>query len=89
MNEMHATQTIDTPPLIVRILAMPANADEGALGCSEVFALLDEYTEMQATGRDTIAYHPLVHRHLQICPGCREEYEALLTMIVMDVAENR
>ena len=86
---MHATQTIDTPPLIVRILAMPVSAEEGALGCSEVFALLDEFTEMQAAGGDTVAYHPLIHRHLRVCPGCREEYQALLTMIVMDVAEYR
>ena len=86
---MHAIKTIDTPPLIVRILAMPASTEEGALGCSEVFALLDEFTEMQAAGRDTVAYHPLVYRHLRVCPGCREEYEGLLTMIVMDVAENR
>ena len=57
---MHATQTIDTPPVIVRILAMPVSAEEGALGCSEVFALLDEFTEMQAAGRDTVAYHPLI-----------------------------
>ena len=86
---MHATQTTNTPPLIVRILAMPASTEEGALGCSEVFALLDEFTEMQAAGGDTVAYHPLIHRHLRVCPGCREEYEGLLTMIVMDVAENR
>ena len=86
---MHATQTIHTPPVIVRILAMPSSTEEGALGCSEVFALLDEYTEMQAAGQDTVAYHPLVYRHLRVCPGCREEYEGLLTMIVMDVAENR
>ena len=68
---------------------MPVSAEEGALDCSEVFALLDEYTEMQAAGQDTVAYHPLVYRHLRVCPGCREEYQALLTMIVMDVAENR
>ena len=85
---MHATQTIHTPPVIVRILAMPSNTEEGALGCSEVFALLDEYTEMQAAGQDTVAYHPLVYRHLRVCPGCREEYEGLLSMIVMDVGDN-
>lgn len=85
---MHATQTTNTLPLIVRILAMPASTQEGALGCSEVFALLDEFTEMQATGGDTVAYHPLIHRHLRVCPGCREEYEGLLSMIVMDVGEN-
>ena len=85
---MHATQAIDTPPLIVRILAIPASTEEGALGCREVFALLDEFTEMQAAGRDTVAYHPLIHRHLRVCPGCREEYEGLLSMIVMDVGDN-
>ncbi len=85
---MHATQTTNTPPLIVLILAMPASTEEGALGCSEVFALLDEFTEMQAAGRDTVAYHPLIHRHLRVCPDCREEYEGLLSMIVMDLGDN-
>lgn len=85
---MHATETIDTPPLIVRILTMLVSAENGALNCSEVFALLDEYTEMQAAGEDTVAYHPLVYRHLRACSECREEYEALLTMINMDVGIN-
>ena len=83
---MHAT--IDTVPLIVRILALPESSEESALGCGEVFALLDEFTDKQALGQDMGAYHPLVYRHLRVCPGCREEYEALLAMIAMDAGES-
>jgi hypothetical protein len=83
---MHAT--IDITPLIVRILAMPEDGAEGMLGCGEVFALLDEFTDRQAAGEDMGVYHPLVYRHLRVCPSCLEEYEALLTMIALDAGEN-
>jgi hypothetical protein len=78
----------DSVPLIVRLLTTPIGADEGALTCSDVNTLLDEFTDLQASGQDTDVYHPLVHRHLRVCSGCREEYEALLTMIAMDAGDS-
>lgn len=86
-HEKKAMASKDPVPLIVRLLAIPIGRDEGALTCSDVFTLLDEFTELQAAGEDTHLYHPLVHRHLRVCTGCREEYEALLTMIAIDVGE--
>lgn len=77
----------DPVPLIVRLLALPVGAEEGALTCGEVDTLLDEFTEMQAGGEDTDIYHPLVHRHLRVCAGCREEYDALLAMIAVDAGD--
>jgi hypothetical protein len=77
----------DPVPLIVRLLAMPVGVEEGALTCADVFVLLDEFTELKAAGEDTERYHPLVNRHLRVCSGCREEYEALLAMIALDAGE--
>ena len=70
-------------PLIARILTMLENTEDTELGCDEVFALLDEFAELQAQGKDASMYQPLVEKHLRTCPDCREEYEALLSMIAM------
>ncbi|MEA3335709.1 MAG: hypothetical protein U9R25_07335 [Chloroflexota bacterium] len=74
---------MNTPPIITRILKMLANTETQELSCNEVYALLEEYTELQASGQDASRYLPLVDKHLRMCDGCREEYEALLAMIVM------
>jgi predicted anti-sigma-YlaC factor YlaD len=71
-------------PLITRILTMLAKTEDTELSCDEVFALLDEFAELQAQGKDASMYRPLVEKHLRACPDCREEYEALLSMIAMN-----
>jgi hypothetical protein len=46
--------------------------------CSQVFARLDEYVEKELQGRDAARLMPLLREHLDLCPDCCEEYEALL-----------
>ncbi len=72
------------PSMIVLVLRMLAGTQAFELGCEEVTALLDEYCEAQAAGQDMSRFTPLVHAHLRGCADCREEYEALLTLITMD-----
>jgi predicted anti-sigma-YlaC factor YlaD len=36
---------------------------------------------MQKRGEDASQFMPLVQKHLNMCPDCREEYEALLKMM--------
>lgn len=48
------------------------------LSCDEVYELLDLFAEMISRGEDAATLMPLVQHHLQMCPECREEYEALL-----------
>lgn len=74
----------NSPPMVVRVLRMLAGTQQVELGCAEVTALLDEYCEAQAAGQDMSRFSPLVHAHLRGCADCREEYEALLTMVAMD-----
>lgn len=70
----------------------PSAADEAAhllralepvaeLTCDEVFALIDAYTERAARGEDVAHLMPLVHAHLEMCPDCREQYQALLRVV--------
>ena len=46
--------------------------------CSQVFALLDQYVEREVRGEAAARLMPLLREHLDICPNCCEEYEALL-----------
>ncbi len=49
--------------------------------CEDAHRLLDEYVECVLRGEDVSKLMPLVHKHLQMCPDCREEYEALLRIM--------
>jgi hypothetical protein len=74
------TQTSD-PQMALKILGMLEKTQEEELTCDDVFALLDQFTEMAARGEDVAELMPLVKLHLDICGDCREEYEALLNVI--------
>jgi hypothetical protein len=56
-------------------------ADE--IGCDTCFEKLDRYAELTLAGQDVSIAMPLVHRHLQTCAGCCEEYEALLRALTL------
>jgi hypothetical protein len=47
------------------------------LTCDEVFAVIDQFAELVMQGQDAARLMPLVYQHLDMCPECREEYEAL------------
>jgi hypothetical protein len=47
--------------------------------CSQVFSLLDEYVEREVHGEAAARLMPLLREHLDLCPDCCEEYEALLS----------
>ena len=49
--------------------------------CSEVFSRLDEYVEREFSGQDAARLMPLLREHLDLCPDCCEEYEALLRVL--------
>jgi hypothetical protein len=54
-------------------------ADE--LDCDEIFSKLDEYVERQVDKHDAAQLMPFIREHLDICPECCEEYEALLKVV--------
>jgi hypothetical protein len=49
--------------------------------CEQVYAKLDEYVESEVHGREAAKLMPLLREHLDICPECCEEYEALLNCL--------
>ncbi|MBE0681560.1 MAG: hypothetical protein IH589_06570 [Anaerolineales bacterium] len=64
-----------------KMMAMLSNTREVELTCDEVFALLDQFTELAAQGEDVRKLMPLVQQHLDMCEDCREEYRVLESIL--------
>jgi len=68
-------------PLMVKMLQSLAMTEEREISCDEVFAVLDQFVEAVHHGENVLLLMPLVRQHLDMCPDCRAEYEALLNML--------
>jgi len=64
-----------------RMLKMIQKTQEVELSCDEVHKLLDQFAEMALRGEDAAVLLPLVRQHLELCPDCMEEYEALARIL--------
>ena len=51
------------------------------IGCDQCMLLIDEYIDLELAGKDAAQALPLVKAHLDLCPPCRLEYEALLIAV--------
>ena len=66
------------------LLEMIAHTQDRELLCDEVHALIDQFAEMKMRGEDPTRLMPFVQQNLDMCPDCREEYEALLEALRID-----
>jgi hypothetical protein len=57
---------------------------EYEVGCDECFELLDEFVELELSGLDLDRRMPGLRAHLDGCPACREEHEALRHLVSVD-----
>jgi hypothetical protein len=46
--------------------------------CQDVYRLLDQFAEAVLRGEDAAPWMPLIRAHLERCPDCRAEYDALM-----------
>ena len=51
------------------------------ISCDELYEKLDEYVEREVDKKDAARIMPLMREHLDVCPECCEEYEALLHVV--------
>jgi anti-sigma factor RsiW len=58
-----------------------AETREEEIGCDECFEQVDRFIEMELSGLSAAQAMPLVHQHLETCPECHEEFEALLAAL--------
>jgi hypothetical protein len=56
------------------------------VGCEECFERLDEFVELELARLDAGAAVPGLRAHLEGCPACREEHDALLALVADDQA---
>ena len=54
------------------------------VSCERCFDLLDEYVEREARGEDAAAAMPGLRAHLDGCPACREDHEALRDLVAAE-----
>jgi hypothetical protein len=54
---------------------------EEECSCDEIYTKIDEYVEREVDKKDAAELMPLVREHLDLCPECCEEYEALLDVL--------
>ena len=52
--------------------------------CPEVRRIIDEYAERLVGGEDVAEYMPMVKAHLEECPDCCAECDALLRILGLD-----
>lgn len=80
-----ANQPGERPPLgeaaIRRLMQLLEKTQEEELTCQETFALLDEYVELVDSNAEMAALMPIVRLHLDMCPDCHNEFEALLRIL--------
>ena len=67
--------------MLTKLMHMVDQTQEEEDSCDDVLQLLDEYAEMVSHGEDAEKMMPLIKHHLDMCPDCREEAEALLSVI--------
>jgi hypothetical protein len=67
--------------IVKGMMGMIEKTHEIEIDCSQVYRLLDQYTELVLRGEDPGELMPLVKQHLDLCMDCREEYEVLLKML--------
>ena len=67
-----------------KLLTMLENTREVEYTCDEAFAQLDEFVELVADDEEAAALMPLVQHHVDMCPDCRERFEALLQILKTD-----
>ena len=70
-----------SPALAVDMARRLARTLPAEYSCAEVYELLDQFAEAQLRGENVAALLPLVQQHLDMCPDCRQEYEALLRVL--------
>lgn len=69
------------PEALKRMVRGVLTARPDEIGCDECFEQLDRFVETMLEGKNAAEAMPLVHDHLLRCPDCREEFEALLTVL--------
>ncbi len=60
------------------VLSLAKAAKPAELDCGECWEKVDRFAELTLSGKNAAEAMPLVQYHMDICPECKDEFEALL-----------
>ena len=60
------------------------NTRDEEISCTDCFELVARFVELEVTDQDAAARMPLLKQHLDQCRACREEYEALRDLRLLE-----
>lgn len=60
------------------LVGLIATTQSDQISCDNCFGQIGEFAEMALEGRELSEGMQLIQRHLEQCPCCKDEYEALL-----------
>ena len=75
-------------PLPATLSTLVEDAIRADHGCDECYQSADAFAEMRLAGTSAAEAMPLVEAHLAMCPGCRDEFEALLGALRAEAARD-
>ena len=61
---------------------------EAEISCTECFDLVSRFVEVEVSGRDVVAELPQVKQHLDQCRACRDVYETLRDLRLLEEQNN-
>jgi len=82
-NSLHLQKQLPNEA-VLGFLRVLEDVREEEISCSEIYSKLDEYVEREVSKKDAAQLMPLIREHLDVCPECCEEYEALLNVLNED-----
>lgn len=82
-NSLHLQKELPNEA-VLGFLRVLEDVREEEISCGEIYSKLDEYVEREVSKKDAAQLMPLIREHLDVCPECCEEYEALLNVINED-----
>jgi hypothetical protein len=74
-------ENVDSSKMITGLMRMLINTEEGEISCDDVHRVLAEFTELQRQGENISDLMPLAQKHINNCPDCWEEYQALMRVL--------
>ncbi len=57
---------------------------EEEISCTECFDLVSRFVELEVAGQDAAARMPELKQHLDQCRACRDEYESLRDLRLLE-----
>lgn len=77
-----------SPEMVRELLTQIARTAVDDYACGDCDQLMAQYAEAAVRGEPASELMPRVQKHLDMCPPCREEFEALLLVLAaMEKAE--